>query len=112
MNWNTFSSEEQLAQIDELSKTKPVLILKHSTRCSISSAALSRVERHWKDENKQVIEPFYLDLLAYRNISNAIASHYNIEHESPQALIIKNGKCVFSQTHMSINVPDILEQAQ
>jgi len=108
MKWNTLTTESQLSQVDELSKTKPVLILKHSTRCSISSAALSRMERTWKDENANVVEPYYLDLIAYRNISNAIAAHYNIEHESPQALLIKDGKCVFSQTHMSISVADIL----
>jgi bacillithiol system protein YtxJ len=110
MNWNTLSSSEQLAQINELSKTKPVLILKHSTRCSISSAALSRFERNWKEENEKVVEPYYLDLLAHRDISNTIASHYNIEHESPQVLLIKNGKCVFAQTHMGISVSDILAQ--
>jgi bacillithiol system protein YtxJ len=110
MNWNTLSSSEQLAQINELSKTKPVLILKHSTRCSISSAALSRFERNWKEENEKVVEPYYLDLLAHRDISNTIASYYNIEHESPQVLLIKNSKCVFAQTHMGISVSDILAQ--
>ncbi len=111
MNWKTLNSQAQLAEINELSKSKAVLILKHSTRCSISSAALSRLERNWKEENETVIEPFYLDLLAHRDISNAIASHYHVEHESPQALLIKEGKCVFSQTHMGINVADLLQKA-
>lgn len=112
MNWNTLSTQDQLARINDLSKTKPVLILKHSTRCSISSAALSRLERSWKDENEKVMEPFYLDLLAHRDISNKIAFEYNIEHESPQALLIKDGKCVFSQTHMSISLVDLIAKAQ
>ena len=111
MNWKTLNSQAQLAEINELSKSKAVLILKHSTRCSISSAALSRLERNWKEENEAVIEPFYLDLLAHRDISNAIASQYHIEHESPQALLIKDGKCVFYQTHMGIDVADILQKA-
>lgn len=111
MNWKTLNSQAQLAEINELSKSKAVLILKHSTRCSISSAALSRLERNWKKENEAVIEPFYLDLLAHRDISNAIASQYHIEHESPQALLIKDGKCVFYQTHMGIDVADILQKA-
>jgi bacillithiol system protein YtxJ len=112
MNWNILSSSEQLKFINELSHTKPVLILKHSTRCSISSAALSRFERSWKEENKDIVAPYYLDLLAHRDVSNLIASKYHIEHESPQALLIKNGQCVFSQTHMGISVADILEATQ
>lgn len=110
MKWNQLTSIGQLAELDEQSKTKPVLILKHSTRCSISLAALGRLERNWKEENSTLIEPFYLDLLQHRDVSNFIAQHYHIEHESPQALLLKNGKCIYSQTHMAINVPDILAQ--
>lgn len=111
MNWNILSSSDQLKVINELSHTKPVLILKHSTRCSISSAALSRFEREWKEESKALLEPYYLDLLAHRDVSNLIATQYAIAHESPQALLIKNGCCVFSQTHMGISLTDILRAA-
>lgn len=108
MNWNILSKDTQLTELDTLSHTKPVLILKHSTRCSISSAALNRLERNWKNENSHLLEPFYLDLIANRQVSSLVATHYQIEHESPQILLIKNGKCVFSQTHMNINIDDIL----
>lgn len=110
MKWNQLTSIAQIAALDEQSKIKPVLILKHSTRCSISSAALGRLERNWKEENNTVIEPYYLDLLRHRDISNYIAEHYHLEHESPQILLIKDGKCAFSQTHMGINAPEILAQ--
>ncbi|WP_317898857.1 bacillithiol system redox-active protein YtxJ [Aurantibacillus circumpalustris] len=110
MNWNELSTLNQLEQIDELSKTKPVLILKHSTTCSISRASLGRIERTWSDENTMAITPYYLDLLAYRNISNKIAQRYGVTHESPQILLIKNGKSVYSESHMAINVAEILEQ--
>jgi bacillithiol system protein YtxJ len=108
MKWNELNNIEQLAIIDRESTAQKILILKHSTRCSISSAALARLERKWKDENSEALKPYYLDLLAHRDISNAIAERYNIMHESPQALIIENGKCIFSQTHMEINVDDLM----
>ncbi len=108
MKWNELNDINQLAIIDRESTSQKILILKHSTRCSISSAALGRVERKWKDENNEIVKPYYLDLLAHRDISNAIAERYNIMHESPQALIISNGKCIFSQTHMEINVDDLV----
>jgi bacillithiol system protein YtxJ len=108
MRWNQLTDVEQLSKLDELSAVKPVLIYKHSTRCNISSAALGRIERTWKDENENSVTPYYLDLIQYRSVSNAIALRYNVQHESPQVLLIKQGRCVCSQTHMGINVPEIL----
>lgn len=108
MNWNSLTDIAQLESIDKESQNGPVLILKHSTRCSISSAALSRLERKWQDADNEKIKPYYLDLLNHRDISNAIADRYQIMHQSPQALIIKDGKCVFTETHMSISYDDII----
>jgi bacillithiol system protein YtxJ len=104
MNWNDLSSITQLETIDTESATQPVVIFKHSTRCSISSAALARLERSWKEEG---IKPYYLDLIAHRDISNAIASKYSVEHQSPQILLIKNGQAVYNESHMGIQVEDI-----
>jgi len=108
MKWNELNDIKQLEIIDKESETQKIMIFKHSTRCSISDAAFGRLERKWKDENSTSLKPYYLDLLAHRNISNAIAERYNIVHESPQALIISNGKCIFSQTHMGINVDEMV----
>lgn len=108
MNWKSITDIKQLELIDEQSFTKKALIFKHSTRCSISSASLNRIERNWKEEYSDKLDVYYLDLLQYRDISNAIAAHYQIIHQSPQALIISNGKCIFSQTHSEINLNDLL----
>ncbi|PBQ32422.1 thioredoxin family protein [Sphingobacteriaceae bacterium] len=108
MNWNQLNTIDQLKTIDDLSNTKPVLILKHSTTCSISATALNRLERNWKEEDRIFVEPYYLDLLSHRNVSNEIASHYNVQHQSPQVLLIKEGKCVYSETHMGINLAEIM----
>ncbi|MBL7921565.1 MAG: bacillithiol system redox-active protein YtxJ [Bacteroidia bacterium] len=112
MKWNELNDINQLAIIDRESTSQKILILKHSTRCSISGAALARLERKWKDENNETLKPYYLDLLANRDISNAIAERYNVVHESPQALVISNGKCIFSQTHMEINADDLVRASQ
>ncbi|MDO8999017.1 MAG: bacillithiol system redox-active protein YtxJ [Bacteroidota bacterium] len=109
MKWNHITDIKQLDVINQESTTQKILLFKHSTRCSISDAALGRMERKWKDENSEILKPYYLDLIAHRDISNQIAENYNVMHESPQALIISNGKCIFSQTHMNINLDEILE---
>ena len=107
MTWTELTSLEEIGQIDVLSREKPVLIYKHSTRCGISGTVLGRIERTWKDQEGEFVSPYYLDLLKYRTISDEIAKHYSVNHESPQVLLIKNGKCVYSQSHMSISVPEI-----
>jgi bacillithiol system protein YtxJ len=84
------------------------LIFKHSTRCSISDAALSRFERDGKGLDESTIKCYFLDLLQHRDISNAIATRYGIEHQSPQVLLISKGKCIFNESHMSISVSEIL----
>ena len=111
MNWLPLIAEEQLMHVNLLSQQshiKAVLILKHSTRCSISSAALGRLERSWKLSEKEV-PTYFLDLLKYRNLSSKIEELYGISHESPQILLIKNGKCIYSASHSEICVPDIEE---
>ena len=73
MQWNTLSNIDQLASIEAASFTKPQLILKHSTTCSISKMSLARLERSATPDN---IDFHYLDLLNYRNISQAIAEKF------------------------------------
>ena len=102
--WKSLNEEKQIAEIVELSNEKPQLIFKHSTRCSISSMAKSRLEREWDLEN---VEPWYLDLIAYRNVSNAIESQLGVNHESPQAILLKDGIAVYDASHNSIAVSEI-----
>ena len=104
MQWIPLTTEAQLEEIVQLSETKPTLIFKHSTRCSISSTALSRLERAWDAEESPA---YYLDLIAYRPISGAIAEKFDIEHQSPQVLVIDQGKCSYSATHWDIAMDEI-----
>ena len=105
MNWKNLEQQEQLAEIDQLSAIKPVLIFKHSTRCSTSAMVLNRLER--SEINLPTEANFYLDLIAHRDISNAIASRYGVVHESPQALIIRNGKAVYHASHFEISAEEL-----
>ncbi|MFN3852535.1 MAG: bacillithiol system redox-active protein YtxJ [Spirosomataceae bacterium] len=107
MNWNHLTSEEQLENIKKESENQPVLIFKHSTRCSISATALSRFERSWSDEKAGNLKPYYLDLIAFRPISNKIANDFGVEHESPQVLIIDKGKSVYDASHYDIVFDEI-----
>lgn len=107
MNWTKLTELAQLDTIDAASHTKPILIFKHSTRCSISSTALARMERGWTSDLNAGHTVYYLDLLAYRSISNMIAERYALEHESPQVLVIRDGQCVYSASHLTITPQDV-----
>jgi len=108
MNWTKLTDESQLATIKEESAQQLILIFKHSTTCSISAMAYSRIERNWNDAAG--IKPYYLDLLRFRSISARIASEFGVEHESPQVLLIQNGESIYDASHMGISF-QALQQA-
>lgn len=108
MNWKNITNENQLDTIIEQSYHQPQVLFKHSTRCSISSLAKSRLDSH---EAPIDVSFHYLDLLAYRPISNKIAELFEVAHESPQVLLIKNGKCIYDESHNGILFKDIIHQA-
>ena len=107
VNWVKLQSEADLDQlIKKESFEKPVALFKHSTRCSISSMALNRLESDW-DIEPEALVPVYVDLIQYRSISNKIAADLGIQHQSPQMLLVKNGKCIHTASHGQIDVDDI-----
>jgi bacillithiol system protein YtxJ len=97
---------EQFDEIDEISKTKPVVLFKHSTRCSISRMALKQFDTAFNYPEEK-IDWYLLDLLNHRDLSNEIASRYNVVHQSPQIVVIRNGKAVFNESHDSIAAEDL-----
>ncbi len=109
MNWLMLVDENQLADIYKLSfnpANKGILLFKHSTRCSVSSMALDRLDRSW-NVSSELLPRYCLDLLNHRPISFKIAHDYGLPHESPQVLIIKNGKCIYTASHSSISYTEI-----
>lgn len=108
MNWIDLTDEQQLNSLKELSKQKAQLIFKHSTRCAISSMAKNRLEKSSATNN---VDFYYLDLVKHRQLSNKIAADFGVYHESPQVLLIKNGECIYDESHSGIQMEEIIEQA-
>lgn len=109
MNWKTLNSVNQLSEIDVLSENKKQVLFKHSTRCSVSSFAKRMLERSFDDAMTEKADFYYLDLIAYREVSNAIAQKYGIYHESPQLLIIENGKCTYNASHNEVSFEAVMD---
>src|SRR5690606_26272335 len=110
MQWEKLNNIAQVEALAEESKQQPVVIFKHSTSCSISATAKSRLERQWSDSGLQNVKPYYLDLLAYRPISNEIAEFFQVRHESPQLLLIQDGMCTYHGSHLNINLGEVKKQ--
>ncbi len=108
MNWLKLESLATLNEIISnsfLPEHKAFAIFKHSTHCPVSFAAKSRLELSWKFGVELPI--YYLDLIEYREISNQIASQFNVTHQSPQLIVIKDGKCIYHASHISISVKEL-----
>ena len=105
MNWNKILSVEDIQTIVLNSDNRPQVIYKHSTRCGVSALALARLK-----SNLPNVDYHLLDLIAYREISNLIAQTFHVIHQSPQVLIIINGKCIFDTSHMNIS-SKVIEKA-
>src|SRR4051794_33587945 len=105
MDWILLESAEQLNEIKMQQGYS--IIFKHSIRCSISLMAKRRVDMD-RDSLPQNVQLYFLDLIKYRDISNQIASIFQVHHQSPQLLLIKNGECILEQSHGSISVEEAL----
>lgn len=101
INRIALTSEDQIDELLNLSYQKSVLLFKHSSRCGISSMVLKRFENKIKQEQSEFAY-YFLDLLQHRNISNMIANKLNVPHQSPQLIIIKNGRVTNHSSHYGI----------
>jgi bacillithiol system protein YtxJ len=110
MKWNELNNLQQLGQLLKDSHDKKVLIFKHSTRCSISRAALDRLERNWKQDEVGEVQPYFLDLISCREISNQIERDLRVDHESPQLIVIFKGAAVYHRSHFAIDYQDLKQQ--
>jgi bacillithiol system protein YtxJ len=108
MNWITLDNVAQLDEIVEKSNEKPQLIFKHSTRCSVSTFAKRILTSEYTDAVDEKMDIYYLDLIAFRDVSNAIEDKFSVMHQSPQVILIKNGKAVYNASHSDISLDTVV----
>jgi bacillithiol system protein YtxJ len=106
MNWTSLDTAEQINAIKQQHGYS--LIFKHSTRCSISMMAKRRFEMDM-DQLPADMPLYFLDLIKHRDLSAQIAQDFQVHHESPQMLVIKDGDCILDQSHGDISIEEALE---
>lgn len=109
MNWHDLKSIAQIESLRLESNDAPVVIFKHSTRCSISKVTLDRLERSWNDSEVGNAKAYMLDLLSYRQVSDHIVNTFGIQHESPQIMVLRNGQVIYDDSHFQIDYHKVKE---
>jgi len=104
--WIALTSTADLDEAIEISKTRPVVLFKHSTRCSISRFSLKRFEREFPSDSAASL--YYLDLLEYRDVSNTIAEKLGVQHQSPQVIVLRDGLVVYHTSHEDIHASEVM----
>jgi bacillithiol system protein YtxJ len=107
-HFTPITASSNLEEIINKSFEKPVLVFKHSTACPISSIVYNRIEESSEDLAEK-FDCYLLFVIENRNASNAIADMISTKHESPQVLLLKNGACVFNESHLMIKPTSLLE---
>lgn len=102
INWLSLSTTDQLDEAIENSRLTPCIIYKHSTRCSLSSLVRRRLEKGWPFDERTVL-PYFLDLAACQEASKLVAERFKVVHQSPQILLIKDGRCLYHASHLDIS---------
>lgn len=108
-NWQELKAVGELPGIVLKSAERPQVLFKHSTRCSISTMALNRLMK-LDDAFFAQADFYYLDLIAHRDVSAAIADTFDVHHESPQVVVVMNGEATYDASHMEINVAELLTE--
>lgn len=104
MQWIPLADPAQLDDLIEKSRAVPQVIYKHSTRCRLSSTVLQRLETAKCAEG---VDFYFLDLLMFRQLSNLVAERFQVRHASPQVLLIRDGQCIFNESHLGITMEDL-----
>ena len=104
MQWKNLTDIDQLNEIKKDNGYS--VIFKHSTRCSISAKALAGFEKDWKMSD-EACDLYFVDLLAFRPVSNKVAERIGVAHQSPQVIVIHKGQAVYSRSHQAISAKEI-----
>ena len=105
LNWEEIKSTSVLEDRFNEVSDRPKLFFKHSTRCSISSMSLRMFERAW--DTSLEVDLYFIDLIAHRDVSNLLAELSGVQHQSPQAIVIRNNEVVYHDSHGTIDADKI-----
>ena len=106
LEWQDLETSGDLRTLIRRSHDIPVVIFKHSVRCGASAIVKRRLEEDW-DLQSDDVDTYLLDLVAHSDVSNEVANAFGVRHQSPQVLIIKDGRSIFDASHGDVSAATI-----
>lgn len=104
--WNHLNDEQEVERLIEESYQRPVALFKHSTRCGISHFVKDSLHSNWR-LNSEKLGFYLIDLLNFRQLSNHVAERFGIAHQSPQLILLHEGKPIYNASHQAISVDEL-----
>ena len=101
--WKILETEDRVNLLAEESFNNPVVIFKFSSRCGVSASVFDEFQEKLNAAQPTNAAFYLVDVVANRQVSHAISAVFGIQHESPQALVIKDGECTYQKSHWSIS---------
>lgn len=84
------------------SRHRPLVLFKHSYSCGVSAEALDELLTHLADKRRDARYAM-VTVQTHRDVSNAISARLGIRHETPQALVVHDGRVVWSASHFRVS---------
>jgi bacillithiol system protein YtxJ len=102
-----------LCAIDELDQTisdsheRPVLLFKHSYTCGVSAEALDELLAHIDESRSADVQYAMVTVQTHRDVCNTITERLGVRHETPQAILVRDGCAIWSASHFRVNAAEI-----
>lgn len=106
------NDEKQLADIENESFAKPVMLFKNSSRCGISYSILESFKEDLLHSGQNNFSFYIVDIVDNRALSSAISAYFDVRHESPQLLVILKGECIYHQSHWNISFDETMRHIE
>ena len=103
----TLRAVHELDQVLSDSHERPVLLFKHSYTCGISAEALDELRAHIDETPATAIQYAMVTVQSHRDLSNTIAQRLGVRHETPQAILVRSGRAVWSASHFRVNAAEL-----
>ncbi|SDX50830.1 bacillithiol system protein YtxJ [Marininema mesophilum] len=110
MQWKEISTQDEWQEMLNRSQERPLLVMKHSTRCPVSANAWKECETYITTTSHKDVDYVLVKVIESRDVSNKVAEDLNVQHKSPQTILVKNNEAVWNTSHWHIT-QDSLEEA-
>jgi bacillithiol system protein YtxJ len=108
LQWKSLSQIEQLGELIDRSHQHPCILLKHSTQCTTSAMVKWQLEAEW-DLASDEMGAYLLDVIQHRSLAREIADRFQVFHQSPQLLLIREGECTYDADQLDITLEELKE---